>query len=223
MSSVRFFCFSFQNPERKARMEARFKQLDLPYTFVEPVPIDDPRIPTNAHEKRTDAIMWSHLDMIRAFLNSDASHGIFCEDDIYIRRDLPDRLEELVAGYRRASLDVLLLGYLQPSPLVTAVPWFSLTPGGPATFLGYHDDLWGSQMYLMDRRWASAVLERCAAGSSGVVGPFSPDWTLTKWGRRALVWPMMAVEEGVVVAEVDAHRSFHARCTAANYDPTVHI
>lgn len=232
-----FYVVSYKSPERSRRMKARFEKVGLPLTFIDACGPDDPRIPKDFDpgSARIWAIMWSHLAMLRAFVEEtdpNIKYGIFCENDILIRSDLPRLLPILTSAFDAFKLDVLLLGYLQ-SHLPCEIKMhdgFSSLEGGPQiSFLGFHDDVWGAQMYMMSKAHARDMLstftedyaKKSRIPGSGCI-PFNPDWTLTKRGRRALVYPMMAVEEGLSDSDVPGHTPFHEQCRALNYDPAVH-
>src|SRR3990172_1588439 len=221
---TRFYAISYNNPERAARMTARFARVGLPLTFVSPVGPDDPRIPADLDRGSATiwAIMWSHLAMYRAFMESDENvkYGVFCEDDIHIRRDLPRLMPILKGAYESYNLDVLLLGYLLPYPPVEIrlSGGFSPVPDVPQlSFVHYHDEVWGTQMYLMSKQNIHGLLDyytedysRRSRNPGSGCAPFSADWTLSKRGRRALVYPMMAVEEGNSTL---GHHDYHKQCT----------
>jgi hypothetical protein len=218
--SVAIYSFSYNNPKRKAAMVRRFAEEGLPLEFVEPVEQTDARIQmAPAVEKRTWSIMWSHLDMIKTFLESDAEFGIFTEDDILIRKGLKRLLPEVVAAYRRLDLEILLLGYLlnyRPVQVITPSEFPQLEN---YTYFSYHDELWGSQMYLLDRRTARKFLKIYTVEfARNSQTPFSPDWTLTKAGRRAAIYPMLAVEGGEVATTHQGQAEFHRLCAEAQLD-----
>jgi hypothetical protein len=237
----KIYTVNYANEARRVRMQARFEALGVPYHFHHPAsPKEDARIPAGASEgeARNTSITWNHLDAIRHFVESDPDRpefGIFTEDDIRIRRDFAALAPVLAALYRAHKLDVFLLGYLQPGPVVRPAESLDpvLYPSPPAALpdlavRGYPDDQWGVQMYMIDRRHAMAMLDHFTVAyahlsHTGRNPPFSPDWTLSKFGRRALVAPMMAVEEGLIASDHPAHVSFHQACAAANFDPAVHI
>lgn len=237
MTETRFYTVSFRNPERAARMSARFAKVGIPLTFVSPVGPDDSRIPRDLDRGSAIiwAIMWSHLDMLRAFVDEPddgVKYGVFCEDDIYIRRDLPRLLPILKATYESYNLNVLLMGYLHPYPPVDVRingSFMQIDDIPQLSFVYYPHEVWGAQMYLVSKSHARALLgyytedfaRRSRDPKSGC-GPFSADWTLTKYGRRALVYPMMAVEEGRPDSVTPGEMDFHQRCSKANYDPAVH-
>lgn len=227
MDNIKFYTFSFRNPERKARMTERFEKEGIELEFVDPVELSDSRIfPAPDNQKRTWAIMFNHLDMIKAFLESDAEYGVFCEDDIYIRKGLKNYISNIKFGYEKYNLDILLLGYLWPQEIaeIKVYPEFKILEDH-LVFLKYTDDLWGSQMYMLNRETAERFLKKYsveyALSSQGNpnIPYFSPDWTLTKDGKRAIIYPMMAVEEGNVVTSHYGQASFHERCTKFNYNP----
>lgn len=223
MNNVAIYSFSFNNPERVRRMNHRFESVGYPVNWVAPVLKDDPRIAHDSPERRTHAIMYNHIDMLKQFLGSSAEFGIFCEDDIYIRRDFDALLSQAIASYKRLELDVMLLGYLMPYNPCTHVPH----PAHkllelPLLVMSYDDGLWGSQMYICDKAGARKLITAFSDPTKTTL-PFSPDWTITKFGKRALVHPMLAVEEGNVVTDHLGQQSFHKQCTATHYDPSIHF
>jgi len=227
MNKYKIYCFSFNNPERKAQMTHRFNLEQLDFEFVNPVADNDPRIDRPAlpqNIRRNCAIMWSHLDMLREFLNSENEFGIFCEDDIHIRKEFKLYIPEILLNYRRRNLEILLLGYLLPyKPIQLNAPKEFAEFGLNLTYHSYTEDTWGSQMYLLDRKTAAKFLEIYTVAYSEatvhdtLLTPFSPDWTLTKFGRRALIYPMLAVEMGTVVTSHTGQIDFHNRCHLAHY------
>jgi len=227
MSSVKFYTCSFGNPGRKQRMAERFEKEGLELEFVEPVELTDTRIfPAPGNHRRTWAIMFNHLDMLKTFLESDADYGVFCEDDIYIRKNFKNYIPSLIFGYEKYNLEILLLGYLIPHDVATIKvnPDFKLLDS-QLLFLKFTDDLWGSQMYMLNRETAHKFLMKYTveyalrSEKNPNIPYFSPDWTLTKEGARAITYPMLAVEEGNVVTSHTGQASFHDRCTRFNYNP----
>lgn len=91
----------------------------------------------------------------------------------------------------------------------------------------YPDDLWGSQMYMVSRKHSLALLEKYtvqyALETIHTEIPFSPDWTLTKWGNKAIVYPMVALEEGDTKCDLDSEISYHQRCFKRNYVERIFI
>jgi len=208
-------------------MTERFEKEGLTLEFVEPVELTDSRVfPAPVEHRRTWAIMLNHMDMLKTFLESDADYGIFCEDDIYIRKNFKAYISTIVQGYEKFNLEILLLGYLLPYPSaeIKVNPEFKLLDN-QLLFLDYTNDLWGSQMYMFNRATAEKFMRKYSveyailSSANPDLACFSPDWTLTKEGKRAIVYPMLAVEEGNVVTSHGGQASFHDRCTKFNYDP----
>jgi hypothetical protein len=216
------YTFSFNNPKREENMRVRFA--NLPFSFVKPVLNDDPRLAFLPERvRRVHAIMWNHLDMLKTFIESNNEFGIFCEDDIMIRRDFATLLPEVIDAYTRLNLEIMMLGYLVPfAPAETKIhPEFS-PAGVNLSYLFYGDHTWGSQMYMLDRTTAQKFLNKYTIEYSikseldKSVTPFSPDWTLTKDGRRALVYPMLALEEGDTKTDCYSQIIFHQACHNAH-------
>jgi len=53
--------------------------------------------------------------------------------------------------------------------------------------------------------------------------PFSADWTITKDGNRALIFPMLAVEDGKTRNCDSGQDIFHQSCHLYNYNPETFI
>jgi hypothetical protein len=211
------YSFSFNNPKRKADMDERFGKLGLPIHWVDPVPSTDLRI-TLSESPRTHAIMLNHLDMIRAFLASDAEYGIFCEDDIHIRHTFTKDIQIAIDAYKRLNLSVLLLGYLTNYRVAdTHVSENHSLLETPFVFTSVGSDLWGSQMYMMNRDKAQQCLELFADPTT-VKTHYSPDWTITKMRNAGCIYPMLAVESGVVATDHWGQIQFHKSCFDINYN-----
>jgi len=243
-------------------MKERFQTIGVPWRRCSVVPLDDDRIPKKTVSLGASSLAWTverptvsprevsctlgHLDAIKEFLRSDAEYGIFCENDVHLRRDLPYRLSSLVAAYETYGLDLLLLGYLCDSPpsFGNNLPYDvshqrKFAPSAQLKYIHYAKNVWGAQMYMISRRKAEAFLtafnEKTLAASvrfdgyvsstpqSGVTTPFIADYTITKFGKRALVYPMMAVEEGETTRTEPWQIEFHKTCHKVNYDPLVHV
>ena len=80
-------------------------------------------------------------------------------------------------------------------------------------------------MHMLSRTSARRLLDKYtqsyakATLTDSSLTPFSPDWTLTKDGSRALVYPMLALEEGAVATSDAGQIDYHRRCFETNYEP----
>jgi hypothetical protein len=81
-------------------------------------------------------------------------------------------------------------------------------------------------MYLISRNYAEFLLNKFtpqfAFENIGSIN-YNPDWIITKNGKRALINPMIAVEEGVNLSDHAGQIYFHKSCCECNYDPDVYI
>jgi len=227
MNTVGFYAFSFNNPSRKANLEERFIKEGLHIEFVPNVEQDDVRLKDAPPEnKRNWSIMWNHLDMLKAFLQSNNTYGVFCEDDLLLRKGLKSFLPELITAFERRNLEILLLGYLttnKPAGLTVHHEFSSSSTN--LLYLNYDDNVWGAHMYMLNRTTAAKFLELYTVEYTQTtllltdVPFFSPDWTLTKMGSRALVYPMMGIEEGSVTTQDIGQINFHKACFDTHYSP----
>jgi GR25 family glycosyltransferase involved in LPS biosynthesis len=110
------------------------------------------------------------------------------------------------------GLDLLLIGYMTTQPITpsTAHPLLFKEDFDEQATFGYPEYQWGAHMYVLSRDGAKRLLDKFENGdyaTASLLDPekaFSPDWTITKLpetgengrGRRALLYPMIAVEDG---------------------------
>lgn len=146
-----FYCLSFQNPERKNAMQNRFDQLGVDVFMYPGVTFDDERIAGRdivPHVKRCWSFTYGHFDLLREFyFNSEKEYGIFCEDDIYIRKDLIEQLPKIIENFKELNLDLLLLGYLTTHVISKSLDEFNLKKESnsdhPFGYYNYPDSVWG--------------------------------------------------------------------------------
>jgi len=160
--------------------------------------------------------MYGHLDMIAAFYETNKPYGIFCEDDIMIRRDFKDAIPSFIDGINVLNLDVLLIGYLTSFVICAGQAEFDLRYNNAFKFHHFSDNIWGTQMYMLTRTHAKTLLDTYATGYAGQT-PFSADWTLTKDGNRALITPMIVVEDNKTVYSHGGQSNFHKDCHRLHY------
>ena len=234
---IKFYCINYKDENRRQKMENRWKQLELDLKFVNPVEITDKRFDIARENKskeglRNWAIMLQHLDSLRDFVNGEYIEGqkgeyvIICEDDIMVSKHLPNDLPEIIESYERLKLDVLLMGFLIPYKITDDNHYYPLKERNyKYSYHHYPSDIWGSQMYMVSRKHAQKLLEKYTvehavlAEKNGTAKdePFSPDWTLTKYGNRSVIYPMVALEEGDTKCNWDSEIDYHQRCFKMHY------
>lgn len=223
-------------------MIGRFEILGLRYQFVESLPWDDPSIrpPDGLIESAKllngwNTYAWSaahgHMAAVQAIADSGDELGVIIEDDVHLRLDLPKEMPCIMASFLKMDLDVLLMGYLTHMP-PSAPRWAWPNKGVQFTYHEYPDDLYGAQMYMISRRYALDLLDRCGPGSGYAlrtladrsIPQFVSDWLITKsTKRRALISPMIGVEEGKTQSAENRYSEYHQRCHDINYDGATHI
>lgn len=231
MQNISFYCINFNDEDRRTKMINRFKSLNLDLNFIKSVDVNDERI-ISTNNKSIHAML-QHLDTMNDFIkNTTNEYLIICEDDIYISKSINNDLPNIINTYEKLKLDILLLGYLIP---------FKLNPNNSNTnfpliyydnkhgYYKYPDDLWGSQMYLINRNYAIKLIEILDAktyefpptnneiNSDKKYIPYAQDGTITKIGNRALIYPMLGVEEGDNKSDHKGQKFFHKICNIINY------
>jgi GR25 family glycosyltransferase involved in LPS biosynthesis len=166
------YVVNYKNDERRQRMSERLTALGFQFKFTDPVETSDSRLSDpdkNIPEgnKRVWAIMLQHLDSIRDFYeNTTKSHCIVCEDDIYIKKSMPNILEAIIKKSEELNFDVVLLGYLMPYKIemntILHSQYYKIIDTDESIGHVYHKypcDLWGSQMYMVSRENAKTLLD----------------------------------------------------------------
>ena len=223
-----FSCLNYKNDERKKQMEERFKNLNINCHFYQGVSFEDERLKNAGNSGRIISCMYGHLDMICNFYyKTDKEYGIFCEDDIFIDKLLNIKLQDIINDVSIMNLDILLLGYLIPYKIEETYIDFRIKHNfidKPYSYKyhNYPNDLWGSQMYLLTRKYAKYLLDTYYTDyyEKSLLDPtltsFSADWIITKNGNRALIYPMVAVENGEYMSGHCGQDNFHKDCFNAN-------
>ena len=224
MPNYDIYCLSFNNPTRRTAMEYRFNQLGVKVCISEGVSVDDEKIRgrnMSDNEQKAWSIAYGHLSMMKEFyFNSNKPYGIFCEDDIYIRKDFLTQLPHCIVNFEERGLDTLLLGYLTCWD-VSRYP--KVSDEHPFSYSPYDDNIWGTQMYMLSRNQAWYLINKYSppyADLSRVnndMKPFSADWVFTKEGNRALIYPPLVIEDGKTKYKDEGQQIFHDRCHVHSY------
>jgi len=217
--SCGIFIVNYKDDERRKKMTMRVKSIGLDAYFVAPVTTMDLRIcnqPISEIEKRIWSIIFQHVDCMKAFVeNTTYDYCIICEDDVMFSRKLKENISHIIPLYEKTKLDILLLSYLCPYDLPEDSYFPLITKKEQWKIQGYPDDLWGAHMYFMSRNHAKTLVKKYTAEYALIETlkghPFSPDWQITKFGKRGLIVPMVGLEEGEVKTthqgQIDFHRA----------------
>lgn len=219
MNSVRYYGLSYNNSERKQRLKDQFAKENLDINICEGVSFSDPRINcvSTRINKKAWSIMWGHLDMLKKFLETDALYGIFCEDDILLRKGFAKFIPEVISVFNRYNLDIMLLSYLFPNKPIQFKHDLPLLEE-PISYFRYYNNVWGTQMYMLSRTIAKKFIETynlnyaLKSTRDSSLNPFCADMILTKYGNRALIYPMLAIEEVNIDNPQNEQDTFHKKC-----------
>jgi GR25 family glycosyltransferase involved in LPS biosynthesis len=237
-------CLCYKNQTKKTSMIQRFETIGLPLQIYEGVSFTDPRIinctyDVSGYERKNSlsvqrlwSVTYGHLDMIQRFLHTEQPYGIFCEDDILVNRTLPDHIQNIMEECKEMQVDCLLLGYMITFKVEGWMEHYEEIhpfPSRPYRYHNYPDELWGVHMYMLSRAGALKIIETYANGYADVPNNvFSPDWTISKCPgvKRAIIYPMFAVEDGKDTMEHynhDGQYQFHMNTFKHNYISEVFI
>lgn len=232
ISSIPIYIISFNNEERKTRMIKRFNKLEFnDINFIKEVYKNDERLTSlSSMEKydkidhRTWSIMLQHMDSIKDFYyNKESDLCILCEDDITVSKDLKEELNDIMPTFYKLNLDIIMLGYLLPFKIDSYNTHFKeLYSCDYYKYYTYPNDIWGTQMYMISKKYAKYLIDTFDikyAYDNIETNPYSSDWIITKNGNRALLYPMIAVEEGVNLSDDESQISYHKLCYTVNFIP----
>ena len=245
-STCALYCLNFKNDVRAASMKNRFEKVNINAVLHPGVPTTDSRIANRGlipHTEKCWSCMYGHLDMIREFVEKDSrNYAIFCEDDILIDSKFKSMLEHVLTDFEVMQMDTMLLGYLITYPVVGESNgsylkveqsiYVDLDTTETTTFRYYeYGDIWGTQMYLLSKKQATRIVEKYANGyadhflANTELTPFSADWTITKEGRRCIVYPMLAIEDGLTSYgdEEGGQRDFHMMAHSSHLHVSTYI
>ena len=220
---IGFYCLCYKNI-KNAEIQSMFDKHSISPDIYTGVEYNDKRL-YNLEDgtKRIWSTCYGHLDMIHKFKQSENEYGIFCEDDIILSKDFTKLLPDIIKNFNTLKLDILVLGYLCENKIDDYSNFPTLLTMGEYKFLGYPEGLWGTQMYLISKAQASCILSKYYEGYAErtlhdkTLSPFAADWTITKEGRRALLYPLIVVEKPTSCDDENQERS-HANCFSFSYD-----
>lgn len=206
--NVEFYCLSYCNPERSRSMKERFEKIGLHVNIFEGIPTTHPLIADNETRhtpeqvKRLWSVTYGHLTNIQNFYHSGKDFGIFCENDVVVNKNLPFFLPNIMEEFNIMNLDSLLIGYMTTYKFEEWMQGYSLKhefKDRPYKYLNYPNHQWGIHGLMLGRKGAKLILDTYMGRADEYIGHesnFSPDWTITKVGNRALITPMFIVENG---------------------------
>lgn len=226
---LRTYCLCKSGTERYNRMKYRIDTLGLDVSMVEWM--DKDWLIEKNYQRFS--CQWGHIKILKQFLEDikniedikkDIYYCCVIEDDVYISKDFECDTGFLLNKMKTLNLDVLLVGYLIDCNPINTDAALSTT-----VFCKYNDQLWGSQGYIVTKSYAEYIvktydekyLDKFIQDNQGK--PFSPDWTITKDGKGALVYPMYFVEEGVIADKHPGQVRYHESCHRFNYKKDKYI
>jgi len=202
-------------------MKNKFEILKWDVCICDGVGSDDLRIVSNDLPKISSVnCMLGHIDVLTTFVNkSKKEFAIICEDDICINRQLPAMMQNNINIVVANQLDILLLGYLMPYKI----------PNNDYNIYSYSDHLWGTQMYLITKKYAKYIIdnfniEYCKQSmiKKNELTPFSADWIITKkTDKKALIYPPLCIENGNIEKYTHDGQKLHhlaSHCLHINSD-----
>ena len=225
MTDLPIYIINCHNEERKKRMTQRFNKLNIKPTFNCFTDISGIEQKYNITLTTPDKVMLSHMDCIQKFYDSGKSLGIICEDDIYIHKNFNEEIEKVITFINQDNYDILLLGYL----LNYKPPYHYhnlITTFNNYKVYDFNKELWGAQMYMLTRKYAKYLLDHFPIEwkLKNINNPWSPDWIITKNGKRAMIYPMLAVEEGETSCGCECgDKIYHRDCKNIQYDNKIYI
>jgi GR25 family glycosyltransferase involved in LPS biosynthesis len=220
LTKCQFYCLTFNNEDKKNNMVERFDNLDIECKFHSGIEHNDCRIlkTLNKSHKKHWSITYGHLNIIHDyFYNSDKKYAIICEDDIKLHVNFNRIMEDIINDFEYLNLDILLLGYLLPyklakKHLITNYPLKHPIPENSSfTYHSFPDYLTGTHMYMITKKYAKYLINQYYYNYTNKYNSyFLFDKILCDKGNRALIYPMIAVEND------EQEDLYHVLCNKVN-------
>jgi GR25 family glycosyltransferase involved in LPS biosynthesis len=222
ISNCQFYCLSFNDIDKKKSMENRFHKLGIKCNFYPGIKHNDKRLKYagTSFNRRHWSMTYGHLDIIQDFYyHTNDKYAVICEDDILIHQDFKEIIKKVISDFNILDLDILLLGYIIPYKIDydKIVSIYTLKrPMHPDAAFKYHEYpeyLSGSQMYMITKNFAKILLDKYYNNFAGFDNNvFMVDKTIIKNGNRALLYPMLAIEDA------DQEDNYHQLCHKIHYN-----
>lgn len=221
-SNYQFYCLSYYK-EKRNKMKDRFDKLGIKCNFYTGVKYSDNRIinkKCNNFKKKLLSIIYGHLEIINHFYhNSNTKYAIICEDDIIIHKDIKDLIRKVMIDFDILKLDILLLSYMIPYKITSSNIFcnFPLKKEMPYKshykYYDYPNYISGTQMYMITKSYAKYILDTYKLNGDVFFDyPFTVDKTLIHVGNKALLYPMLAIEND------EQEDLYHQLCHKIHYD-----
>jgi GR25 family glycosyltransferase involved in LPS biosynthesis len=225
-----FYCVSYNSPERAHQMTERFAKMDISLNIHTGVQMNDPRLAytNDIQRKRVCSVFYGHIDNLTNFYNTGKKYGFTCEDDVHIHKDLAKRMPTIIREFEEMKLDILLLGYMTTAPIKDWWTGYHFKyPYDESRGYQYHaypDHQWGIHLAMVSREYAKRIMDTFTpdyaerAQNDTSLPPPNPDWSLTKLTtERALLYPMVAVEDGKGIYDHWGQGEYHRNSHRTNY------
>ena len=201
LHNCRFLCLNSTSKMPLNNIKKRFNRLGIKCSYYD---IDD--VFDTPSDKQNEFNGYAHLRMIYDFYyNSQNAYGVFCENDIYIHKDIQTLLLKILLDFNILRLDVLVLGYDTPFIVDESMTecGFSFkketNSKSKYTYHNYPDDLKEAKMYILSRNYAEYILEKYYKGYidntfiDNTGKPFTgTEFIITSEGNRAVISPTIA-------------------------------
>jgi GR25 family glycosyltransferase involved in LPS biosynthesis len=219
--NISIFVLNYKNSERKQKMIERCKNFH--YKLVDGIEVTNDYLLTCENINSLDypeidfknfSCMLGHLKILKDFYyNSINDYAIIMEDDVYLHNNFINLLPNILKDFEFLKLDILLLSYLINIPPNNYGS--KIHENLHFNYYSFHNELWGTQMYLVTKNYSKFLIDKYKIINkleNKFSEPFSADWTITKNGKRALLYPPLAVEEGEINSTHQGQINFHRQC-----------
>lgn len=209
------YVLSYNDKEREVKMIKRLTEVGITANICSFSQND-----SQVNDRNVSCFI-NHLAMMEQFYHhSKKEYGVFIENDIYLKKTLGKNMLEACNAMQTLNLDVLLIGYLiNKKPEVFDCEQIYNDKLGN-TYYQYGTELWGTQGYILSKKQAKYYIDKYTTHYiKNCDETISADWIFTKQGNRALMYPPLVVEEGIISdKEHQGQINFHKSCKEFLYN-----
>lgn len=157
--------------------------------------------------------------------HSTKEYCVIMEDDIYLKKSIKYDINNALEVMKTLNYHIMLLGYLMTcTPDQAGYLKFAYDNDG-FSYYHYPDELWGSHCFIITKPQAKYFLDKYTIEHIATLHGTGGDWIFTKDpvdNQRGLMFPPLAVEEGVVRTDHWAQISFHRNCSDFQYNSHIY-
>lgn len=217
------YVLCYNDIKREENMIRRFKEIGTKANICSFIENDNRyQLLLDAGYSNPSGCFLNHLAMMEEFYNNSSKEfGVFMENDVFLKKTLTKDLNLACDKIKELNLDVLLVGYLiNNTPEIFGCQLIHEDDSNNH-YYNYNSELWGTQGFILTRAQAKYYIDKYTVqyiSDPNTKETIAADWIFTKQGNRALLYPPLVIEEGIISGDYYPQIQFHKTCKTYLYN-----